>query len=61
MHNPGAGVISLEADGNVVGSRSSGVDDVASDRVVVVINGASGAANDGERMAVKMNGVLSDT
>lgn len=60
MHNPRACIIGFKADGNVIVRRSSRVDDVTSDRVVVVVNGASGAANNGERMAVKMNRMLSE-
>ena len=58
MHNPRACVIGFEANGNVVGCRCARVDDVTSDWVVVVVNGASGTTNYGERMTVKMNGML---
>lgn len=58
MHNPGACVVGLKADGNIVRRRSSGVDDIAPDRVVVVVRGAPGAPDYGERVSVEMDGML---
>ncbi len=58
MHNPGTSIISFEADGNIVRSRSASTDNIAPDRVVVVVNSASSTPNYRERMSVEVNGML---
>ena len=47
VEEPRAGVVGLEADGDVVASRAGG-DDVALGRVDVVVGVAAGAAHDPE-------------
>ena len=57
VHNPRAGVISAETNGNVVTS-SADADDVALDRVDEVVGAAAGATDDVEGMSVQMDRVL---
>ena len=49
MDDPRTGVVSLEADRGVVSGDTS-VDNIAANGVDIVVNGASCAANDGERV-----------
>ena len=58
MHNPRPCVIGFEANRDVVRCGGSGVHNVASDRVIVVVLCAPGTPNHRESMSVKVNGML---
>ena len=58
MHNPRPCVIGFEANRDVVRCGGSGVHDVASDRVIVVVLRAAGTPNYRESMSVKVDGML---
>lgn len=58
MHNPRPSVVGFESDDNVIIGAVAGVDYIATDRILVVISGASGTPDDGESMSMKMDRVL---
>ena len=58
MHNPRPSIICFESDNNIVISAAAGVDYVAADRILIIINSASSTPNDGEGMTMKMDRVL---
>lgn len=57
MHDPGSGVISSEADSDVV-TRGTDVHNIAPHRVNIVVYVATSTADHIEGVAVEVNGVL---
>ena len=60
MENPGPWVVGGESNGHVVTGDTSR-DDITADGVVVVVDRATSAANDGKFVLSKTLGVSSDT
>lgn len=57
MQKPGARVVRGESEGDIV-CTSTYTDNIAANRVVVVVRRASGNAHDVKGMSVEMDGVL---
>lgn len=57
VHDPGARVVGLEPNSDIVRSVAN-ADDVTLNGVSVVVGGTSGTANDTEGVAVEMDRVL---
>ena len=57
MHNPRAGIVGAETDGNIV-TGCTNANDVALNRVDEVVRAAACATDDVESVSVQMDGML---